>query len=290
MIATEELRFGYTLDDVDHIARGALLASRTMAAAWEDRYEAARFAVIERIYGDEHWVRRDELLRAATRAVHDLARKELQHHGVDRQNMDNLAAGRKHAGFFMFWEGHLTFPSHEDYVIERVALQQAWDALTATDRRILTTQALYGDNGIAAEALGKPRTSYTVQLNQARRRFRALWWQGETSQAWATDQRGTGNTTTTTGRAMAWVRRRKRDGAAAKPKTAPASHCRRGHLKDEANTRISASGARVCRACENAAKRSRFHARNLTPAVGPAPTSRPRTRSATKAADRRAEP
>lgn len=276
MITTEELRFGYTLDDVDHIARGALLASRTMAAAWEDRYEAARFAVIERIYGDEHWVRRDELLRAATRAVHDLARKELQHHGIDRQNMDNLAAGTRHGRFFMFWEGHLTFPSHEDYVIERVALQQAWDALTPTDRRILTSQALYGDNGVAADALGKPRASYTVQLNQARRRFRALWLQGETVRAWATDQRGAGKTTTTQ-RAMAWVRRRKREGTADKAKPARATRCGRGHLKDDANTRVSTTGARVCRACENAAKRSRYHARNLAPHRTELPTevSRP---------------
>lgn len=209
MTVTQELRHGYTLDDVDHMTRTALMTNRTMATPWQDRYDAAHFAILEHLYTAEIWPARPDLVRTGIKAISELVRLELRHHGVDRQNMDALAEGRKHRGFFMFWEGHLTTPSHEDYVVERIALTQVWSALPPADRRIFGARAAYRDNGAAAEALGKPRPSFTVQLNQGRRRFRALWFEGETARSWGADQPPRAGVDASR-RAMAMVRRRKR--------------------------------------------------------------------------------
>lgn len=283
----EELRYGYTLDDLDHMTRTALMANRSMAADWIDRYDAAYFAITEHLYSAETWPQRHDLVGTGIKAISKMVRLELQHHGIDRQNMDNLAEGRKHRGYHMFWEGHLTFPSHEDYVVDRVALDQVWEVLSVGDRQIIAARAAYEDNGRAAEALARKRHSFVTQLNQGRRRFRTLWFGGETVRAWANDQAApTEGSGTTSQRAMAYVRRRKREGSP-EAGSRRSDRCKRGHIWDDYNTYWRRDGTRICRTCAADTRTRRAQAA----AVKQEATSThgyPRTRSATRAADRRA--
>lgn len=282
-----ELRYGFTLDDLDHMTRAALMRNRTMAAPFEDRYDAAHFAIVEALYSADQWPRRDELITVGANAISRMIRLEQRHHGIDRQNMERYAQGLTHRGWMMFWDAHLHAPDHADYVVERIALGQVLAALPPGARSIIAARAATGDNGLAADRVAKSRKSFTTMLGGARRRFRAMWFEGEAVDAWVVDQGApTGASGTTTQRAMAVVRRRKRDG---RPRVSRArDRCARGHIWDATNTVSRADGSRYCRVCAADARTRRAELRRAG-VTGRLSTGNRygRTRSEQRAIDRR---
>ncbi len=81
--------------------------------------------------------------------------------------------------------------SHEDLLVDRIALAQIWTALTPTHRQVLTAMAEHDDRRQAERAVNMDAVTFTRTLGRARRAFFALWHEGETpSRMWGYDRSG----------------------------------------------------------------------------------------------------
>jgi hypothetical protein len=169
-----ELRWGYTLADIDQFARIANRTVWTTAGDDSDRFETAWHGVVEALCAAEHWIPRHTLISAGQRAVLDMIGDHLRHHGWHR--------GQRRAVFETYWADWLHFrsTSPEAGVVERVALMQVFVCLSPRQRKALLALAACGDYASAATAAGMSRSLLTVTLSNARRRFIALWMEGET--------------------------------------------------------------------------------------------------------------
>lgn len=185
-----EIRYGYTLADLDHLVRGVLFMDRWhrgMDVA--EKAAVARLAILEALHAAPHWPQRHDLLRAGSAALSDYVRRERAYAGRPRDNAwaDDGTLPR----WVLYWEwATRNTPSHEHGVIERQALWQIWPRLSDTHRLVLGALAAHGDYQNAAAALGKNPGTFQVQVSHARREFRRLWHEGETPRgAWGTDRR-----------------------------------------------------------------------------------------------------
>lgn len=81
--------------------------------------------------------------------------------------------------------------SHEDLIIDRLALVQIWVTLTPAQRDTLRALAEYGDRASAARSLDLSEKAYCSALTRARRRFFALWHEHERpSRLWGAGRPG----------------------------------------------------------------------------------------------------
>jgi hypothetical protein len=81
--------------------------------------------------------------------------------------------------------------SHEDHIVDRLALAQIWTALKPAHRQVLTALAEHEDRRRAERSLNMDPPAFTRALGRARRAFLALWHEGETpSQLWGYDRPG----------------------------------------------------------------------------------------------------
>lgn len=180
------IRYGWTLHSLDALARAVVSNNRTWWPAGDraDLYDAAWHGIVEYLYTTATEPRRSELMEAGRQALARDVKDNLRHHGARRDGTNN---GLKYA---MYWEwaGRAT-PSPEPGIVERLALEQILPALTSGQLAALHALAATGDYAKAARITGSP-TSLKSQLSQGRRRFRALWHEGETpSKSWGCDRR-----------------------------------------------------------------------------------------------------
>lgn len=179
----QELRYGYTLDDLDHLAHAAVLRARYAIAAgeWAYRFTIAWEAVAEHLYAVDERPRPYDLIGAGMAAVADEYRADRRHHG----NSENERA------FEVFWADMASVTrSHEGGVVDRLALAQIWPTLSNRQRQVLSALATFGDHRPAADALGMDATLFSVHLSKARREFLRLWHEHEEpSRPWGTDRR-----------------------------------------------------------------------------------------------------
>lgn len=168
-----EIRYGYTLDDIQRCARTAAATAWTTAGDYVDRFETAWHGAVECLYAAEHWIPRHALISAGQRAVLDMVNADLRHHGLHR--------GERRAVFESYWVDWLHGTvSHETGVVDRVALWQVFGQLPPRQREALLALAAHDDYERAADAIGMSRSLLQVTLSNARRRFLALWLEGET--------------------------------------------------------------------------------------------------------------
>jgi hypothetical protein len=174
----DELRYGYTLTDLDRLARSAVHAPWASSLDYRDRYDAAWHAIAELLYSSAQRPSGWDLKAAGMNAVSVLGQNEARHHGYDHQAQD-----RPH--FQRYWALYRVTPSHEDRVVDRVALTQIWPTLTGTQRQALLALAVHEDHERAAAAIDRTPTTYRAHVKDGRARFRALWHEGETpSRMW----------------------------------------------------------------------------------------------------------
>lgn len=176
---------GYTLANLDDISRHALHLNRWHTASGaRDRYDAAWHAIVEHILTAEQAPTRRELIGVAIRASDMHVRSEMHHHGLSSDDF-----GQPMPAFGRYW-GSAPTPSPEARVVERQALEQIWPSLTAGQQKALSVLAATEDYDRAAEACGIAVGTLRVQVSSGRRRFLALWHEGETpSRQWRTDRR-----------------------------------------------------------------------------------------------------
>jgi hypothetical protein len=176
-----EILHGYTMDDLDRIARVAIHRAWASAMDYTDRYDAAWHAAAERLYADDQPATTRDLIDAGARAVNRLAQDEHRHRGYDRSNPGAGFEGMP--AFQRYWALHHVTPSPEDAVVDRLAFAQIWPTLSATHRQVLLALAVHADHLLAAEAFGRSLVTYRSHLRSARRAYRDLWHQHETASA-----------------------------------------------------------------------------------------------------------
>lgn len=173
-----DLRFGYTLRDLRQIARYAARDCRWAAALpWPERVDTALSALAEHLYGSAQAPSPGELRTKAWTALSTRIRRELRHHGFDRDT------GQMRTGFLRFWNSSAAMAAPEDAVVERLARAQIWRALPATLRDALEALAegeLTEDPyGHAAHILGVSRAVAATRISRARAAFLAHWHEHE---------------------------------------------------------------------------------------------------------------
>lgn len=176
---------GYTLAGLDDITKLALHLDRWHRGGdTRDRYDAAWHAVVEHILTVEAPPTRSELVGVAIHASDLHVRSEMHHHGL---SVDHI--GEEMPAFGRYW-GSAPTPSPEARVVERQALAQIWSSLTPGQQRALSALAATEDYDRAAAACGIGTNTLRVQISSGRRRFLALWHEGETpSRQWRMDRR-----------------------------------------------------------------------------------------------------
>lgn len=250
-----DLAFGYTLTDLDRIARSAASHAGWVAGDYLEVVHTAWSAIVEHLYSVEHPPPEHDLWHCGRHAIWDAVKSERRFHGAP---VKDRAAGWGEMPSFRryWWEYSTVVPSCEEKVVEREALAQIWPELTEVQQEGLLAFAAHGNVERAAAALGITIGAMNSRLQKARKRCLELWHDGETpSRKWRMDSgpRRTKNPLRPCGTASAYMR-----------------HRRRKEPMDDA-----------CRAAWTAYQAERVDARAV--AVAPA-----RTRSGARAADRRA--
>jgi len=152
------VKWGYNLADLDRLARIAVSARRSRSLDVHDAYETAWSAIAETVAADTYPTASD-LIGAGSDAIAAESRRHRSNHGLD---------GRGEAPRFAKYWTTCTTPSPEESVVDRYALWQILPALTDAERR-----------NVYALAAGMEPPSRD-RLSRARRRFLALWHEGET--------------------------------------------------------------------------------------------------------------
>lgn len=184
-----ELRHGYTLADLEHLARVAVARdfwNQGMHPA--DRFDLSFSAMAELLYASSEPPTANDLFNAASMAVRRQTQSDRSAHGIS--NVDVYADA---PNFWRYWweqARHTSGP--ENPVVDRTALWQIFQTLAPRFQRVLLALATHDDHDKAAAALGITRATYNGNLSDARRAFYGLWHEGEQpSQLWVADRRGT---------------------------------------------------------------------------------------------------
>lgn len=179
----QALRHGYTLHDIDHLARAGVHLAFARAMDYTDRYEAAWHTIAESLYTAETPPTRRDLRLIGARAVDRLVQDQRRTWGVARE-WGSSEGGV--AAFQRYWElSRRVSPSPEDTVVDRQALREIWPCLSATHQQVLLAMAAHADQALAAEAVGKSYATFGSHLRNARRAFFVLWHEHETpSRLW----------------------------------------------------------------------------------------------------------
>jgi hypothetical protein len=186
------LRHGYTLANLNELARKTVFCSRWRFLSFQERYDIAWSAIAEGIYASEEPPAPHELIR--------LGEKAIRSHVSDLENTwgtwltghgESVQAGTRKAHFEKVWTT-LAQPSNfpDERIIELIGLRQIWPRLTPTHQAVLLALATHGDYDRAAAALGKTYHTFVTHIHNARKEFLRLWHEGEKpSGMWGRDQR-----------------------------------------------------------------------------------------------------
>jgi hypothetical protein len=187
------LRHGYTLSAVNALATAAVTRDVFhQSLPFAERLETAWSAIVEPLYTAAEPPRSGELIRAAWNALRAQVEDEWRTHGIGRTAV--IDGDSTMVNFWRYWWPQTrTTASPEDRVVDRLVLTQIWPLLTPTHHRLLLALAAHEDYGRAAEALNKPRGSFTTQISQARMQFFGWWHQAEKPAGmWGQDRRRCG--------------------------------------------------------------------------------------------------
>lgn len=226
-----EIRYGYTLRDLHQLTAAAVKADRSMAMDYSDRWDIAWSTIAEHLCAAPHWPNRQDLIRAGWQGIYAAVREEYRQHGyADRTSHTGHASAPR---FVRYWYNPVQ-PSHEDRIVEGLALGQVLAPLPDTYRDALAALAVHGDYMLAAEALGISYKALVARIGVARRRVLGLWHEHETP-----------------------YRPRRTDRRVESHSSGLAIHCGRGHewTPENSRTRVRTvrgrtKTERVCRSCE----------------------------------------
>jgi hypothetical protein len=189
-VCDEELRHGYTISRINGLAVFACRYAKTSDSdQLAERAHVARAAIADMIYLSKVEPNPGDLIRVGWRAVSAYVESEWQSRGYTRRT--ETGGYRLNSGFLRYWQtSGAPTRSPEEPIVERLAMSQIMKQLRPLHRQVLQALAEHDDYGLAAEALGKPRKTFTTQVADARKAFLELWHEGEEpSRPWGRDRR-----------------------------------------------------------------------------------------------------
>lgn len=216
MTAASVVAHGYTMRDLDHFVHiGITRNAWYNACDREERYAAGWHAAVELLYTTDEPPTPQDLIRAAWYTADNLTCRTAEERGIPRPRGDAYAGRIDMPRWHAYWETicrHTGSP--EEFVVERTALEQIWPQLTPGQQAALQALAVHDSYESAAAALGLNYQAFFQQVAKARRRFLALWWEGETPRrGWRDRRRSTAETQLHS--VSAHIRKRRRAGIAA---------------------------------------------------------------------------
>lgn len=178
-----ELRYGYTLDDLQRLSKTVVVANLQW---WPggDRHQQADTAwcgIVEHLYTTDEEPTENELLAAGTRALVEDTKGYRKLHGIREGGIHAGEAGFIGDGprFAAYWYSPPAEP-WEDRVIERIALAQVLATANPLHLQAIGALAATDNYAAAAEALGLKGSTLTVRLSEGRKAFRRRWYAPET--------------------------------------------------------------------------------------------------------------
>lgn len=184
----DSLRFGYTLNDLDRIARTAVQIRWTMAMPSLDRYSIAWSAIVEALYSAETPPSNRDLVAAGQAAIRNEVRSIHRTFGLP---LDGEHGGHTHGVAVYWWLNAAPAASPERPIVDRQALAAILPLLAETGRQaLLAVAAADGDRSRAAEALGVSSRVLLKRLTEARAMFLRWWHEHEApSTVWRESRR-----------------------------------------------------------------------------------------------------
>jgi len=173
----ENLRFGYRFEDLWAIARNSAVANRFLGHDQRDLVEAALDSVVDLLLDAQDTPSPRDLYAAGKTGIQRLVKGHRQTYGF--KNRDGFEGAGSAPMFARYWAPTTESP-FEDRVVEAVANDQIMAVLPDRDRSVFVALAVRGSNSPAAESLAMRVGSYSMYLSEARRRYFALWHEGET--------------------------------------------------------------------------------------------------------------
>lgn len=184
------LPYGYSVDDVDGMARKAAFAWGRTTPPFDERVDIARFAIVEHLLTSAEIADFHGLVNLGDAAIKKAVEINAYHRG-EYTSGRGVAAGTPKVSFWRYWNS-ASAPalSPEEAIVDALALVQIWPRLTSNDHRVITALAAHDDYEVAANSLGVTTRSLRAYLSGARSRFLRLWHEHEKpSQMWGHDRR-----------------------------------------------------------------------------------------------------
>jgi hypothetical protein len=183
MIPTDvELAHGYTLRHLDILVRiGIHQRAMYIGVDTDERYAAGYHSAAELLYSTDEPPTSTDLIRAARDAADYETRRTGEHRGRGRVRDDGSRSDGSMPKFWAYWdrESNVTH-SHENGIVDRIALTQIWPKLTPAHREALQALAALEDYQAAADMLGLRYHTFCRRVWLAQNAFLRLWLEGET--------------------------------------------------------------------------------------------------------------
>jgi hypothetical protein len=173
---------GWSFTDIHGLSRlAASTAWATASSDFRDKYDAAWHGICEYLLTASEPPSRRDLVRAGQDAVNGLVVSERHHHGYAEHTQTSSHGPGTMPAFARYWQcqGAIPSPSPEASVVERLAVAQIAARLSPSEMGAVSALAAAGTPDRAAEALGVSLKAFHSSLARARRRFLALWHEGE---------------------------------------------------------------------------------------------------------------
>jgi hypothetical protein len=174
---SEGLLWGYTVGDLDRVARAAVIADRSRGMDQRTAYDIAWEGIATHLVDAEAAPSYRDLVTAGWRAIYTEIRQGHRMRGIPDSEPGYSVESLPR--FAQYW-GLRTVPSPETRIVERVALEQILPALTEVQQRGLAALAVRGDYQAAADLLGINYRALVARVNAGRKRFLAVWFEHET--------------------------------------------------------------------------------------------------------------
>lgn len=217
---TAEVRWGYTMDDIDRLARRVFNRTRhSYLFDHIDHIGAAWFGIAECLFDSVEKPSEADLMAAGISRVGSESSANRQFYGI-REDMPNKQGPR----FAAYWR-HEPRDDFTDRIADRESLPRVLSVLNTNLYEAIITLATFGNMSEAAKALDIGDKAFEHRIKRARTLMIEAWFAPEHP---ANHGNGYGDT------------------------------CRRGHSRAEHSYRND-RGTNVCRVCQRAAQRRRYY-------------------------------
>lgn len=165
--------FDKSLDDVEALARRAVVFRTSSPLTFDERLEIARDTVVELLYSDRAGEVENLdgfLVRSAQNAVRNAHNRAIIESpiGTGREGRGRMAAA-------YLYGSRDTQPDFTEDLVEVLAVRETWLKLTPDDREVLALYLHYENVSAAAYAYGASRTSYYNRFTEAKKSFAKLF-------------------------------------------------------------------------------------------------------------------